>query len=55
MAQMMLFCFTNISVEILPHVLGYSFCTGCHILANFPQKLLSLKVSEIISAKAALL
>jgi hypothetical protein len=55
MAQMMLFRFTNISAEILLHILGYSFCTRCHIWHIFPQKLLPLKVSEIITAKAALL
>jgi hypothetical protein len=51
----MLFCFTNISAEILLHVLGYSFYTQHHILAHICQMLLQLKASKIISAKAALL
>jgi hypothetical protein len=35
MPQKMLICFTDISAEILLHILGYSFCTECHILAHF--------------------
>jgi hypothetical protein len=33
-AQKMLFCFVNISAEILLHILGCSFCTECHIFAD---------------------
>jgi hypothetical protein len=55
MAQKMLFCFTNISAEILINFLGYSFCTESHILAHFCQMLLPLKESKIAYAKLALL
>jgi hypothetical protein len=55
MAQKMLFCFTNISDEILLHVLGYTFSVECHILAQFCQLLLPLKALKIISAKVPLL
>jgi hypothetical protein len=51
----MLFCFTNISSEVLLHVLGYSFCFERHILVHFCQMLLPLEASKIICAKAALL
>jgi len=49
---MILLCFTNISSEILLHILGYGFCTESHILENFCQMLLPLKTSKIIFAKA---
>jgi hypothetical protein len=55
MAQKMLFCFTNISAEILLHILGYNFCSQHHILARFCQMLLPSKTSKIICAKTALL
>jgi hypothetical protein len=48
----MLFCFTNISAEILLHILGYSFCSKQHILAHFCRMLLPFKASKISSAKA---
>jgi hypothetical protein len=31
----MLFCFTNISAEILLYILACRYCTGYHILAHF--------------------
>jgi hypothetical protein len=43
MAQKMLFCFTNISAEILLRVLDNSFCSEHHILAHFNQVLLAVK------------
>ncbi len=43
----MLFCFTNISAEILLYVLGYSFGTKHHILAFVCQMLLPLKALKI--------
>jgi hypothetical protein len=46
MVQNMLFCFTNISAEILLLVLGYSICTKCHILVHFCQMLLPSKSSN---------
>jgi hypothetical protein len=52
MGQKMQFCFTNISAEILLHVLGYSFRSECHILAHFDQKLLPLNAPKIICAKS---
>ncbi len=55
MAQKMLFCFTNISAEILLHILSFSFCTERHPLAQFCQMWLRLNTSKIICAKAALL
>jgi hypothetical protein len=33
----MLFCFTNISAEIVLHILDYNVCTKHHILAQFCQ------------------
>jgi hypothetical protein len=42
MAQKMLFSITNISAENFQHVLGYIFCTACHILAKLCQMLLPL-------------
>jgi hypothetical protein len=42
MVQKMPFCFSNISAEILLHVLGYSFCMESKKLAHFWQMLLSL-------------
>jgi hypothetical protein len=45
MAQNMLFCFANISAEILLHVLGYIYCAEKNILANFCRMLLPLKAS----------
>ncbi len=51
----MLFCFVNISAEILLHIIGYNFCTEPHILAHFLQMLVPLRASKIIGAKAALL
>jgi hypothetical protein len=55
MAQKMLFPFTNISALILLYVLGYSFWTEHHILANVHSMPLPLKASKIFCAKAALL
>jgi hypothetical protein len=55
MAQNMLFCFTNISAEILLHVLLYSFCTELHVWAHFDQMLLPLKAAKIIGTKGALI
>jgi hypothetical protein len=40
MTQKMLFFFTNISAEILPHILGYSICIEQLILVHFCQMLL---------------
>jgi hypothetical protein len=53
MVQKMLFCFTNMSAEIIWHVLGYSFFTQYQILVIFCQFLLPLKASKIICAKDA--
>jgi len=47
----MLFCYTNISAEILLHVLGYDFHTKQHILAHFYQIQLPLKASKILAPK----
>ncbi len=46
MAQNMLFCFANISDEILLHVLDYVYCVEKNILANFGRMLLPLKASK---------
>ncbi len=51
----MLFCFVNISAEILLHIIGYSFCTEPHIMAHFLQMLVPLRASKIICTKAVLL
>jgi hypothetical protein len=48
MALPMLFCFTNISAEVLLRILGYSFCTERHILVHFCQMLLPLKTPIMI-------
>ncbi len=55
MAQKMLFCFTNISAEILLHTLGYRFNNEWCILAHFWQKALPLKGSRMLCAKDALI
>jgi hypothetical protein len=55
MSQKMLFCFTNISAEILLHILDYNFYIEHHILAHLCQMMLPLKASKIISEKAHLL
>jgi hypothetical protein len=55
MAQKMLFCFTNISVQILLHILYRSFCTERHILANVCQNGAVIKASKIICTIADLL
>jgi len=52
MDQKMLFCFTNISAEILLHILGYSFCAKGHILVHFCQMLLLFKALKIACAKS---
>ncbi len=44
----MLFCFANLSAEILLHVLGFDFCARHNILAHFCQMLLPLKSIKII-------
>jgi hypothetical protein len=46
---------TNISAEILPHILRYRFCAECHIFVHFCHMLLPLKKSKIIYAKAILI
>jgi hypothetical protein len=51
----MLFCFADISAEILLIILGCSFCTEHPILTHFCRMLLPLKALKIICAKAALL
>jgi hypothetical protein len=51
----MLFCFANISAEILLLILGCSFCIEHPILTHFCPMLLPLKASKISCAKAALL
>jgi len=53
--QKMVLCFTNLSAEILLHILINILCPEHHILAHFCQMLLPLKTLEIICAKAALL
>jgi hypothetical protein len=53
MVQDMQFSFTSVSVEILLHILGYSFCIGHHILAHFCQMMSSLNALKIICAKTA--
>jgi hypothetical protein len=50
----MLLYFTNISAENLLHIFGYNFCTEYHILVQFCDMLLTLKVSINICAKGAL-
>jgi hypothetical protein len=47
----MLFCYTNISADILLLVLGYDFHTKQHFLAHFYQMLLPLKASKILAPK----
>jgi hypothetical protein len=47
----MLFCFDNISAEILQHILGYSFCAKSHILEHFCQTLLLTRASKIYLGK----
>jgi len=42
-----MFCFTNISTEILLYVSGYSFGTKHHILAFVCQMLFQLKALNI--------
>jgi hypothetical protein len=54
MAQKTLFGFTNLSAEIFLHVLGYTFCEECHILAHFHQMQLPLKALKIICANDVL-
>jgi hypothetical protein len=46
MVHKMLFCFSNISAEILLYHIGYSLCNNCFILAYFCQMLLQLKTSK---------
>jgi hypothetical protein len=53
--KIMLFCFTNLSAEILLHNVSYSFCTEHHILVHFSQMLQSLKALKIMCTKADLL
>jgi hypothetical protein len=53
MAQLMLFCFANISAENLLHILGYSFCTERYCLAYIHQTLMPLKESTFICTKPA--
>jgi hypothetical protein len=55
MAQKIMFCFANISAEILLHVLSYTLCAYCHILAHVCQNAVTIYTSKIICAKAALL
>jgi hypothetical protein len=45
-AQKMLLCFTNISAEILLHILDYNFYIERHILAQLCQLMLPLKTSK---------
>ena len=54
MTQMKLFCFTNISADILIHIFGYNFCIEHYILAHFHSMLLSLKALKIISKEATI-
>ncbi len=54
MVQKMLFCLTNISAEILLHILVNVFCDKCRIVMYFCQVRLPLKDSEMICATAAL-
>ncbi len=42
----MLFCFTNISAEILLHVLHYSFCTERHVLGTFGPNAAAIKSAK---------
>jgi len=49
--QKMLFCFTNISLEILLHLFGYNFCAESHILAHFCQMLSPLKALKLSAQK----
>jgi hypothetical protein len=55
MAQKILLCFANISAEILQHILSYTLCAQCHILAHVCQNAVAFKASKIICAKATLL
>jgi hypothetical protein len=54
MAQKMLFCFSNISAQILLHILSYSVCTERHIFSHFFQTLGPLKALKSNLEKAAL-
>ncbi len=47
----MLFCFANISDEILLHVLGYSFCTEHLILVHFLPNAVAIKSIKIYLRK----
>jgi hypothetical protein len=53
MSVNILFCFSNISAEILWHILGYRFCYESHILAHFCQLLLPSRASKNTCPKAA--
>jgi len=55
MAQKMRYCFAHNSPEILPHILGYTFCNEHHILTDFCLMLLPLKATNIVDTKTALL
>jgi hypothetical protein len=54
MVQKMLFCSTNISAEILPHILGHRFLALCRIMVHFCQMLLQLTAAKNIDTKAVL-
>jgi hypothetical protein len=51
----MLFRFTNISAEILLHVVGYSFCAESHIFGTLLTNAVSIKSIKNHLAKASLL
>jgi hypothetical protein len=50
---MLLFCAANICAEHLLHILGYTFCTEHHILAQCCQMWLTQKVLKVLFAEAA--
>jgi hypothetical protein len=53
MLQNVILYFINISAEILPHNLGYSFCAKHQALAHFWLVLFPPKALKIICTKTA--
>jgi hypothetical protein len=38
----------NISAQILLHILGFVFCTECHILANWPNGVANKRLKNYV-------
>ncbi len=51
MARNVSMCLTDICTEIWLNILGYSFCTKHHILAQFCQLLLPQKRQKLLAQK----